>query len=211
MAELTPMARLLIIAGLTTVGSEVRFVDANRASFSFPEDGTESPSGQPPNGQVGLVRFASPGRGREFVLSPKQPLPGRLTVSGGALSARRSFVRGQQEPRPICVKYLSTVGYLPVARVDWFPRRETALSMRQVIDAYCPISWLRQEGTRGPGRSERGLSTRKLRYGWQRRRVGENGTSGAGQRLLIYQRDKNRVLVGADDVSQDGRGRGVVG
>ena len=308
MAHLSPMSRLLIMAGLTSVGTNtIHFIDADRAIFSYPpkqqpppalpqiqqtnnaataanlrasenqhgredqenetvatgggkeqenetvvreeqENGTvvkdeeaELEEDRPPPGQVGLLQFNSYGRGTEFILSPDQSLPERLTLSaeveifagdsgGEEYAVSRGGVRGEGFQRggeaasgtggggggrgvspSVCVKYLSTVGTAAVQRIDWFPRREDALSLRQAIDVYCPIPWLRDGGGLG-STSERveavgeGGGVHK-RY---RRRIqapdsgGEGGGGGGGgggrggegvRRLLLYQRDQNRKMV----------------
>lgn len=222
MAGLTPMTRLLMTAGLASTGAEIHFVDTHRASLEFPEQATHSPStepgveesltspGKPQKGQVGVLRFGGPGRGEEFVMSTDQPLPDRLTVSAGSPSSHIRVGRGaegglrgdqtsvqsnhgatmdEQETRPVCVKYLDTVGTYGVQRREWFPTKDDALSMRVAIDAYCPISWLRD------GRGQRQMSAGEQRYG-RRRRTEESGN----KRLLIYQRDQNRVVVDVEKV-----------
>lgn len=226
MTGLTPMTRLFMTAGLASTGAEIHFVDTHRASFELPEHATHSPStergvkksltspGQPRPGQVGVLRFGDPGIGEEFVMSTHQPLPDRLTVSAGSspshsrvgmgrgrgtegglrgdqasVQSNHGATMDEQEARPVCVKYLGTVGMQGVHREDWFPTKDDALSMRVAIDAYCPISWLRDGGR------NRQMSAGERRYG-QRRRTEES----RNRRLLIYQRDKNRVVVEVEKV-----------
>ncbi|CAM9614240.1 unnamed protein product, partial [Hapterophycus canaliculatus] len=113
-SRLTPMTRLLLVAGLTTVGvREVHFVDGNHASFSFHphpltsssptgaggagsrlrgvsggHGGSESAS-KPRSGQVGVLRIDDVGHKSQFVVSTEQPLPYRLTVSAPVPPIRR--------------------------------------------------------------------------------------------------------------------------
>eukprot|EP00752_Nemacystus_decipiens_P010141 g9037.t1 len=111
-SKLTPMTRLLMMAGLTSVGVRaVHFVDGDHATFSFPpsaprgkddrEDAgglrggggsgrrkSASSSNRPEAGQIGVLRLDDVGRRDQFVVTTEQPLPDKLTVS-----ARQSRVR----------------------------------------------------------------------------------------------------------------------
>lgn len=213
------MARLLILAGLSRVGAEVHFIDYERAHFSYPQLQNTSRSQTsnlataaiaPPAGQIGRLHFNAPGQGREFVVSTQQSLPDRLLVTADASTLRRTDGGGLRrstggaaavaegnilegpEKQPVCVKYMSTVGTYGVQRVDWFPSLDHAMSMRCAIDSFCPISWL------GRGRVTQG-------EGGEGQRRGEPGGDKVGEkRLLIYQRDKNRIIVGVKGVSDEG-------
>lgn len=123
---------------------------------------------------------------------------------------------GRNVSPSVCVKYLSTVGDAEVSRVDWFPRREDALSMRKTIDVYCPIPWLRDGDGLGSIRGEHEAvqgggeeGGEEEETGHDRRRIGatDGGGDGGGgggrgggvrgrvRRLLLYQRDLNRKMV----------------
>lgn len=281
MSGLSPMSRLLIMAGLTSIGTEqIHFIDADRASFAYapvsnphssassnnnnnnnkndlsvahggrqaetdngalPASSRNSPqpvlyrNDRPPPGQIGLLQFDPYGRGNEFIMSLDQDLPERLRVTaniagassgeiedsgdlssgvvvevesrgvrGGGRRARVSGSSGNDNPRPVCVKYLSTVGRAAVQRVDWFPSREDGLSLQRAIDAYCPISWLRG-GYDSPD-VEGGEKEGKLRHRRRRASEREHGADddvedGRLRRLLLYQRDQNRKIVDPDQVS----------
>lgn len=88
------MTRLLLIAGLTSVGvGSVHFVDGNHASFSFPAPprseaeggGVRGGSGNealhPRSGQVGVFRVDGVGHENQFVVSSDQSLPDRLVAT----------------------------------------------------------------------------------------------------------------------------------
>ncbi|CAM9574664.1 unnamed protein product [Sphacelaria rigidula] len=124
------------------------------------------------------------GRGRET--------EGGLRGDQASVQSNHGATMDEQEARPVCVKYLGTVGMQGVHREDWFPTKDDALSMRVAIDAYCPISWLRDGGR------NRQMSAGERRYG-QRRRTEES----RNRRLLIYQRDKNRVVVEVEKVAAE--------
>lgn len=126
---------------------------------------------------------------------------------------------GRDASGSVCVKYLSTVGTAPVQRIDWFPRREDALSMRRAIDAYCPIPWLRDGGGLGSIRGEDeavagggGEGGEEGGHGRYRRIIeaagggegGEGGEGGRVRRLLLYQRDQNRKMVHVEQVRNNG-------
>lgn len=109
------MTRLLLVAGLTTVGvREVHFVDGNHASFSFHPhppassspagageagsrlrgltgggQGSGEASAKPRSGQIGVLRIDDVGHKSQFVVSTEQPLPYRLTVSAPVAPERR--------------------------------------------------------------------------------------------------------------------------
>ena len=110
-SKLTPMTRLFMMAGLTSVGVRaVHFIDGNHASFSFspsPTDGDERntgegedkeeagslrggrpASGRPEAGQVGVLRLDDVGRRDQFIVTTEQPLPDKLTVSAPLSPAR---------------------------------------------------------------------------------------------------------------------------
>lgn len=121
MAGLSPMSRLLILAGLTSVGtSNVRFVDADRASLSFGSSPTAMVDGEgsdgsprtqqprqqqgsgslnaarrPRSGQLGLLEFDPQGRGSEFVVSTDVPLPERLTITADDVFTTRTPLSGE--------------------------------------------------------------------------------------------------------------------
>lgn len=254
------MSRLLIMAGLTSIGTgTVHFIDTRRASFSYPlvqydasvaaaqsaepESGLVDASrksdvrdGKPPSGQVGLLQFSAPGRGNEFVLSLDQSLPERLTVTadlgtpprggdggssavgggrGGSGAARVQAVEGSAgdlvgdggdvTPPPVCVKYLSTIGTAAVQRVDWFPNREDALSLRRAIDAYCPISWLRNGHDVAENGGEEGVGVGEGEKRYVKRRAASGGGGRGVRRLLLYQRDQNRKIVHSGEVRNEFR------
>ncbi|CAN0286662.1 unnamed protein product [Ectocarpus sp. 12 AP-2014] len=105
MAHLSPMSRLLMVVGLTSVGADnVRFVDADRASFSYTSGDPEQPAQQP---RISSTRTtgAEEGGGDEEGASEKSDSGG-----GGGGSARRRRRRlqaagepgdgQQQQPRP---------------------------------------------------------------------------------------------------------------
>lgn len=110
-SKLTPMTRLLMMAGLTSVGVRaVHFVDGNHASFSFspsPGNGGKrnggadagglrggGPASRPMAGQVGVLRLDDVGRRNQFVVATEQPLPDKLTVSAPVSPARTRGARG---------------------------------------------------------------------------------------------------------------------
>lgn len=117
----------------------------------------------------------------------------------------------------VCVKYLSTIGRAAVQRADWFPSREDAMSLRRAVDAYCPISWLR-DGYQGGADNgdalggEAGVAAGPGGRRYERRRAegGGGGSAGDGgtRRLLLYQRDQNRKIVHSSQVG-NGRSSGV--
>lgn len=192
-----------------------------------------APNGQPRSGQVGLLEFDPRGRGSEFVVSSGSSLPERLTVTadagtpienqgwdgeepgdgphGGSVRGRGggdTSYNGQHEPtqKPVCVKYLATVGQRGVLRKDWFPSPDDARSLRAAIDSYCPIPFLRGEGE-GEGEGEGNEEGGKGRD--RHRRVKEDGLLGEGERdagggrvwrLLLYQRDQDRQIRNAATV-----------
>ena len=173
-----------------------------------------TPKGQPRAGQVGLLEFDPRGRGSEFVLSLESSVSDRLTVTAGVGTSTESLSgeggergkrlqgggsvrggggggarysgQGDSPRKPVCVRYLKTVGQKTVQRKDWFPSPEDALSLRSAIDTYCPVPFLRGDGE-GEG------------WGARHRRGGEGGGEGSGgagrvRRLLLYQRDQNRQI-----------------
>ncbi|CAN0510748.1 unnamed protein product, partial [Laminaria digitata] len=109
-SKLTPMTRLLLVAGLTSVGvSAVHFIDGNHASFTTPSSfesgvaggvrgagaggggggggngGVGAPgsgSSRPLRGQVGVLRLDDYAYRNQFVLSSRQSLPDRLVSTG---------------------------------------------------------------------------------------------------------------------------------
>ena len=253
---MSSMGRLLILSALTSAGtSTVHFVDADRASFLYQSQGEESTTvgggqegghaftvpnpevvlkdGQPPAGQIGLLKFHAAGEGQEFVVDVVQSLPERLSVTAhpsgdnGSSSPSDSLgggsggVRGGEEakrsvsvasPAPVCVKFLRTVGRNGLKRKDWFPTQDDALSLLRVVDAYCPVSWLR-DGSYRSGSREGGGRGRRLDRGSRERRGSATATDGnedkevtvgvVGDRrrhLLLYQRDRNRKIVHSEQV-----------
>lgn len=237
MADLSPMGRLMILAGLASPSSSsVHFVEADRASFLYrpskqmkksdSSNGVTSgggirgvahtdsdvlSNGDPPSGQVGVLSFDPSRRGGEFVVDVNQSLPERLSVSAhrpgdGMSSSPLSGLNGDESgvryressyngdvSTPVCVKYLDTVGFVAIQREDWFPSRDDALSLRRAVDAYCPVSWLR-DGCREGADAKTEVDV-----------VGEEDGNGVGcgkrqRRFLMYQRDLNRRIVYADKV-----------
>ncbi len=169
-----------MIAGLTSVGvRSVHFVDGNHASFSFPPSpsskkegggdeatgastalrGGDSHAGATPQpGQVGMLRLDDVGHSGQFVVSPDQPLPHRLTVSAPVSPVRRWDERGGRDGGArvggggaTCVKFAGTVGDQDQdreqtrSRPDWFTGDEGPRELLRALDYFCPISWLRQE------------------------------------------------------------------
>lgn len=93
MAHLSPMSRLLIVVGLTSVGADnVRFVDADRASFSYTSGDPEQPAQQP---RISSTRTAGAeeGGGDEEGVSEK-------SGSGGGSGTRRRRRRLQAAGEP---------------------------------------------------------------------------------------------------------------
>jgi len=172
------------MAGLTSVGVRaVHFVDGNHASFSFPPSpkkiegggnaatgawmalrGGDSHAGATPQpGQVGMLSLDDVGHRGQFVVSPDQPLPYRLTVSapgppvrawdgrGGRGRVARGGGGGAGEDSQKCVKFAGTVGDQDrdreQTRPDWFPGEgeEGPRELLRAFDNFCPISWLRRE------------------------------------------------------------------
>lgn len=102
MSGITPMSRLLILAGLVGVDTKtVHFIDENRASFFYPSpqkkklrpsfsdsERSKPPAiieagedNQPLSGQVGLLHYSVQGKGKEFITDLEQPLPERLILT----------------------------------------------------------------------------------------------------------------------------------
>lgn len=168
------------MAGLTSVGVRaVHFVDGNHASFSFTPSpkrgnaatgawtalrGGDSHVGATPQpGQIGMLHLDDVGHRGQFVLSPDQPLPYRLTVPapvspvrpwdgrGGRDGGARGGGGGAGEDRQKCVKFAGTVGYRDrdrdreQTRPDLFPGEEGPRELLRALDNFCPISWLRKE------------------------------------------------------------------
>lgn len=249
MASLTPMTRLLIMAGITSVSANaVHFVDSNRASFFYSSSPDakqpalrkgvradadlvdfavnwsskrNTASYRPPRGQIGSLRFSSPNQGNEFVVSSDQPLPYRLTVSAreslhssgdGARAGSMTTSKAadtSMDNEDVCVKYVATVGTFGLHRVDWFPTPEDALSLRRAIDAYCPISWLRdsEEENDSPAvvtAREGRLRSQKNSYEGESSSDEYAGES-RGKRLLLYQRDQNRKIIDVPGVSESSK------
>ncbi|CAN0185509.1 unnamed protein product, partial [Ectocarpus sp. 8 AP-2014] len=91
MAHLSPMSRLLIVVGLTSVGADnVRFVDADRASFSYTSGDPEQPAQQP---RISSTRTAGAeeGGGDEEGVSEKSGGGG----GGGTRRRRRLQTAGE--------------------------------------------------------------------------------------------------------------------
>lgn len=168
-------------------------------------------NGHPASGQVGVLSFDPSRRGGEFVVDVDQSLPERLSVSAhrpgdgisssplGAVNGDESGVRYRETSdngavsTTVCVKYLGTVGHSGIPRKDWFPSRDDALSLRRAVDAYCPVSWLRD------GCGEGGGAVAEVDV------VGEEDGNGVEcgrrkRRFLLYQRDWNRKIMYADKV-----------
>eukprot|EP00903_Cladosiphon_okamuranus_P015541 g14347.t1 len=169
-SKLTPMTRLLMMAGLTSVGVRaVHFVDGNHASFSFPlspGDGNERNGGadagglrgtgsatRPKAGQVGVLQLDEVGRRNQFVVTTEQPLPDKLTVSAPVSPVRPRGARGARgimgaeaggEARQ-CVKFAGDVGSWGQKRAKWFPEEEDPRQLLRALDNFCPIPWLREE------------------------------------------------------------------
>lgn len=169
------MTRLLLIAGLTSVGVRaVHFVDGNHASFSFPssaehERGAEGTAGslrgggdqeavKPQPGQVGLLRLDDVGRKSQFVVSTEQQLPYRLEVSAPVSPVRpwdgKGFMRavgggGNGGTGGVetheCVKFARDVGSWGQKRPKWFPGEGDTRELLRALDNFCPIAWLRKE------------------------------------------------------------------
>lgn len=184
---------------------------------------------KPSDGQVGWLRYDYPGRGSEFVVSPDQSLSERFMRSAvenpsradsklvvepvdGELGAGETTSRSgdMAETRGVCVKSMTTVGMVSRQRVDWFPSAKSALSLRLAIDAFCPISWLR-EGADETGGGDEGTGANGFTNAASIGRglpEGRGGSSSYGcvtgtmnKRLLIYQRDRNRKIIDMSRVS----------
>ncbi|CAN0549214.1 unnamed protein product, partial [Ectocarpus sp. 12 AP-2014] len=108
MAHLSPMSRLLMVVGLTSVGADnVRFVDADRASFSYTSGDPEQPAQQP---RISSTRTtgAEEGGGDEEGASEKSDSGGGGGGGGGSARRRRRRLQAagepgdgqQQQPRP---------------------------------------------------------------------------------------------------------------
>lgn len=139
-SKLSPMTRLLIAAGLSSVGvRDVHFVDGNYASLSFAAPSSSTNGGgragagakalrggsssseigdSPRAGQTGVLHLDEIGYMSQFVVSTEQPLPDRLAVSA-PLSPVRQWDGGGVEDVAIegrgggareCVKFVDTVG-----------------------------------------------------------------------------------------------------
>ncbi|CAN0058330.1 unnamed protein product [Pylaiella littoralis] len=172
-SKLTPMTRLLLIAGLTSVGARaVHFVDGNHASFSFPysskyeiyregttgglRGGKDQGAVPPLPGQVGLLRLDDVGHKSQFIVSTEQPLPHRLEVSAPVSPARpwdgRGYAGGVSNGggrdgvvTQECVKFARNVGSWGQKRPKWFPGEGDSRELLRALDNFCPIPWLRKE------------------------------------------------------------------
>ncbi|CAM9325307.1 unnamed protein product [Ectocarpus sp. 4 AP-2014] len=174
-SRLSPMTRLLIAAGLSSVGvRDVHFVDGNHASFFFATPSSSKSGGggagegakalrggsscseigdSPRSGQTGVLHLDEIGYMSQFVVSTEQPLPDRLAVSA-PLSPVRRWDGGGVEDVAIeergggvreCVKFVDTVGDWGQKRDKWFPEEEDPRELLRALDSFCPIAWLRKE------------------------------------------------------------------
>eukprot|EP00752_Nemacystus_decipiens_P012453 g11034.t1 len=140
----------------------------------------------------------------------KSPYGGGSVRGGGGRETGQTYSgQGDSTRKPICVKYLKTVGHKTVQRKDWFPSPEDARSLRAAIDTFCPVPFLRGDGDGdGDGEEKAGEGESRYRRGGagEGRGEGEGGT-GRVRRLLVYQRDQNRQIRNADKVVEDLRQR----
>ncbi|CAB1106157.1 unnamed protein product [Ectocarpus sp. CCAP 1310/34] len=109
MAHLSPMSRLLIVVGLTSVGADnVRFVDADRASFSYTSGDPEQPAQQPRISSTQTAGADEGGGGKEGVSEEAGGGVGsgtrrrrrRLQAAGEPGDRQQQQQQRQQQPRP---------------------------------------------------------------------------------------------------------------
>lgn len=225
MAGLTPMTRLILAAGLSSVGvGSVHFIDGTHSFLSFSTStseteggvegevglrGAESVSSFPRSAHMGVLHMDEYAYESQFVISPSQRLWERLVVSapletvnggeGGVSGTEGGMTIGSPGPDgPECVKYIAEVRLWEERRREtWFPNGpQDARSLQLALHNFCPISWLEEEGSDGGGEDL-----------W----VGEGGRGGVlggnrahynsqPRKVVIYQRDRDRRMLNSNEV-----------
>lgn len=148
---LTPMTRLFIAAGLSSVGvSSLHFIDGTHSSFSYLTKASAGSDGvglrgrrkrdsRPKSGQVGVLHLDQHAYNNQFIVSANQPLADRLVVSAPAWALAAAAAGGSElshsseedrassravpggEDEGQCVKFVAEAGTSGQKWDKWIP------------------------------------------------------------------------------------------